>query len=384
VNRLPGVGVLATAILMSIGCVTSPPPSLPASSDQSLVPPAPSAIGSDGTAAGWKLVATGDRTAATQVRGVAVADRGFIAVGSSGQAGEIAMAWSSPDGATWTPEDMPSRGTSPNWVVSWDGRFLAFGGGSSPRCAHPGEIDTWVRQPDGTWLEAPFDPKFCVGGSLTPIIQGSRAWLIGNGFGEVPTAFDSQDGLTWTNRSKPLGDVQVMASAVDETGLWVSDRSGATGEAEVRWSADGRVWAKADLPAIGITDAPSLITLGNRIGVVAPTGQGFAILTRQGEAWRSVPISGLGGFGLLIVRPAGAGLVAIASRQDGGFALLTSTDGASWRSVPLPAETGPEPLVWDVAVGHGLVVLVGQVPPPSTDEVAGGGIWTAPESILAP
>jgi len=383
VNRLPKVGVLATAIMMSMGCSTSPAPTLPAPGNQSLVPPAPSAIGSDDAGAGWQLVATGDRTAATQVRGVAVADPGFVAVGSSGQAGEIAMAWSSPDGATWTPEDMPSRGTSPNWVLSWDGRFLAFGGGSSPRCAHPGEIDTWVRQPDQTWLEAPFDPKFCVGGSLTPIIQGRHAWLIGQGFGEVPTAFDSEDGLTWTNRSRPLGDVQVMAGAVDEAGLWISDRSGATGQAEVRSSANGRAWARAELPAIGITDAPSLVTLRNRIGVVAPTGQGLALLTRQGEAWRSEPISGLDGFGLLIVRPAGAGLVAVASRQDGGFALLASADGRTWRSVPLPAETGPEPLVWDVAVGHGMVVLVGQVPPPSTDEVAGGGIWTAPDSILA-
>jgi hypothetical protein len=294
------------------------------------------------------------------------------------------MAWSSSDGVTWTPEDIPGRGTSPSSVLSWEDRFLAFGGGQSARCAHPGEIDTWVRRPDESWLEAPFDPAFCVGGSLTPLLQGSHAWIIGNGFGEVPTALDSPDGLEWTNRSGPLGDVQIMASAVDQADLWISDRSGATGDAEVRSSADGRKWTKAVLPAIGITDAPMLVSLRDRIAVVAPIGRRLVLLTRQGGGWGVEPISGLDGVALQIVRPAGDGVVAIAGRDDGAVVLLASADGSVWLSIPAPAEAGPRPLLWDVSVGHGRVVLVGQVPAPTSDELASGAIWTAPESILAP
>jgi hypothetical protein len=317
------------------------------------------------------------------VTAVVPSDRGFVAVGSSGAAAETASAWSTLDGVSWVAEDVPSRGTSPRVLLPWEDRFLAFGGGLSDRCAHPGELDTWVRRPDRTWLEAPFSQEFCAGGTLTPIVLGSHAWIIGNGFGEVPTALDSPDGLTWTNRSKALGGVQILAADGDASGLWISDRGGDTATPEVRWSADGRSWSVVDMP-LRLSDAPGLVTIDGHIHVVASTVAGPVFLRRAGASWDAVAMTGLGGAVPRLVRPAGAGLVAIAGQPDGPDALFVSRDGANWTPVPIPERAGPSAVLSDVAVGRGEVVLVGQVPPATPDALESGAIWVAPLSILEP
>jgi hypothetical protein len=377
----PSARLLILASILAAGCGPGPSP-LPSGSP-AIAPPTLAATRAE-AGPGWTLVGVGNAVADTQIAAIAPAERGFVAVGSAGQAGEIAMAWSTGDGITWTPEDIPSRGTSPRAILPWEDRFLVIGGGSSNRCAHPGEIDTWVRRPDGSWLEAPFQDVFCGANGLTPLLRDTHAWIIGNGFGEVPTALDSAEGLTWTNRSAALGDIQILAAGVDETGLWISGRAGDTGRPDVRTSPDGRHWTSVDVSSVGLTDAPDLLMLPGGIALMGPTNRGPALVRRAGDAWQPEAIRGLEGLFLRRIHPAGAGLVAIADREDGSSALLVSADGATWQPVGAPAEVGPTPTLTDVAVGRSLVVLAGQVPGATADDHAAGGVWTAPLSILEP
>jgi hypothetical protein len=384
VGRIPSSLVKLTLVAAVAGGCTArqPAPSAPLSERPSVSPEVrdPSSAAEDP----WQLVATGSAATATAMRGVTVASSGFVAVGSSGQAGETAMAWSSADGVTWSSEEIVGRGTSPHTVVPWGDRFLAIGRGSSSRCAHPDELDVWLRDADGAWAEAPFDEAFCAGGHLVPVIQGERAWLIGQGFAEVPTALESIDGLTWMSRGRALGDVQVVDAVAEPPGLWVSDRAAATGAPEVRASVDGRQWHAVALPEVGIADPPTFLTVDRRVALLARTAAGRVLLTPDGDGWRSTAATGLDGLELLLVRPAGAGAVAIATDEAGRFTLLATDDGATWRTLPMPVEAGPEPLIWDVAVGHGTVVAVGAVPPPAgSTEIAAGALWSAPESSLA-
>lgn len=296
------------------------------------------------------------------------------------------MAWHSTDGRTWEAETITGRLTSPSSLVRWGDRVIALGGGQSARCAHPGELDVWVRASDGAWSEAPFDPLFCAGGNPSLVILDDRPWLVGDGSGDVPILMDSPDGLGWADHSDGIGDDFLWDVAVDRSGLWVVARSLATDDWLLLHSRDGTTWTTERLRPAGtrIMDVIAATVVDDRLVLLASTDAGIVRLARaDAGSWDVRPVTGLPGPDLASVAVVGGGLVTIVARDDGSNDLWASSDGIAWRPVIRPAEAGPGSTVLDVAVHDGLAVLVAQVEAPG-GAGAIGAIWTAPATILAP
>lgn len=359
-------------------------PSTPtgAASPSPTQPPAPTAGAGDA----WSLAGFGEEAAATQIRSVTDVADGFVSVGSAGRAAEVAMAWHSADGRAWEAETITGRGTSPASLVRWGDRVIALGGGQSARCAHPGELDVWVRDPDGTWTEAPFDRLFCAGGNPSLVIFGDRPWLVGDGSGDVPILMSSNDGLTWADRSDRIGDDFLWEAAVDRKGLWVVARSLATDDWLVLHSRDGTSWTTEPLRPAGvrISDVIAASVVDDGLVLLASTGRGIVRLApAEAGGWDVRAVTGLPGPDLTSVAVVGGGLVAIAARDDGTNDLWASTDGIAWRPVARPAQAGSGSTLLDVAVRDDLAVLVGQVEAPDGTGAI-GAVWTAPATILEP
>jgi hypothetical protein len=334
----------------------------------------------------WTLAGFGDRASSTQVRSVIDVSDGFVAVGSAGQAGEVARAWRSTDGRSWEAETITGRGTAPARLVRWGDRLIALGRGQSARCAHPGELDVWVREPDGIWTEAPFDPLFCAGGRPTLVVLDDRPWLVGDGSGDVPILMDSADGLSWADHRDRVGDDFLWDAAVDRSGLWVIARSLAGDDWLVLHSRDGAAWTTEALQPAGARIAEVLATavVDDRLVLLASADPGIVRLTPvDAGGWDVREVTGLPGPNLASVVRAGGALVAIAARDDGSNDLWASSDGIAWRPVARPAEAGPGSTLLDVAVHDGLAVLVGQVEAPGGTGAI-GAVWSAPATILAP
>jgi hypothetical protein len=385
-------GLLFVGLL--VGCSALPLPSAsPGPSSSAPGSPAPATSGpltspapTGGADDVWSLAGFGDEASSTQVRSVVDVADGFVAIGSSGGAGEVAMAWHSTDGTAWEAETIAGRGTSPERLVAWGDRVLALGGGQSARCAHPGELDVWVRHPDATWTEAPFDPLFCAGGMLTPVILHDRPWLIGDGTGDVPVLMDSDDGLAWADHRDRVGDVFLWNAAVDRTGLWVMARSVASDDWLALRSRDGTDWTNEPLKAGGdrLQNVVAATILRDGLVIFATTERGIVRLTpADAGGWDVGEVTGLPGPELASVAATGGGLVAIESRADGTSDLWASSDGIAWRRVALPSEAGSGTTYSGVATHDGRAVLVGQVEAPG-GAGAVGAVWTAPASILGP
>jgi hypothetical protein len=391
------VGVVTLVAACSSPPVPSPSPvpsSEPSgSASTAAASPHPSASGASASPAPsagvddvWTLAGFGDVASSTQVRSVIDVDDGFVAVGSSGGAGEVAMAWHSTDGTTWEAETIAGRGTSPSSLVVWEERVLALGGGQSARCAHPGELDVWVRERDATWTEAPFDRLFCAGGIVTPVILRDRPWLIGDGSGDVPVAMDSDDGLTWADHRDRVGDVFLWNAAVDGTGLWVMARAVAGDDWLALHTRDGTEWTTRPLGAgaEALDNVLAATVVEDRLVVLVTTPRGIRRLSpTDAGGWDVRAVTGLPSPDLSSVIATGGGLVAIATHEDGTTDLWASSDGIAWRRVALPSEAGSGTTLLGAAIHQGRAVLVGQVET-SGGVGAVGAVWTAPATILAP
>ena len=335
----------------------------------------------------WTIVGRGDPASSTQFRSVVATKDGFIVVGSAGQAGEVAVAFHSPDGATWASEDITGRGTAPDLVLAWGDRAFAVGVGQTSRCAHPGsEIDTWVRSPDGTWTEAPFDPLLCSGGeTMAPVILGGRPWLAGDGTGDVPFLMESRDGLSWTDRRARLaGDVFLERAAVDPSGLWLIGHAPADDTAVILRSQDGRMMRSAPLrDASGSPLAViSAVTIDSRLVVLVNRDDAVFRLTPDGsDQWTETAVTGFPTDDVTGIQPTGGPVVAFTSHEAGLPGIYASADGAAWHAVPVPTEIMVGAWPASIAVGHGVAVLVGQLKAPVGNALV-GAIWTAPVAIL--
>jgi hypothetical protein len=335
---------------------------------------------------GWTRVATGDPASATQFGAVAAVADGFVVVGSTGQAAEIPVAVHSADGVAWTVEEITGRaGMSPRFVAPWADRLLVTGGGQSARCAHPGgEMDPWLRAADGTWTEAPFDPVFCVGGPVAPIIHDGRAWLIGAGVADVPFLLDSMDGFAWTDHRERLGDVFVQSAISGSGGIWIDARA-PDGSALILRSADGGRFTKMPLIAASgkAVDVIAAVALRDRAVLLVTDGSATSILTADGSGgWLEAEASGLPHLELVSVQVVDDHLVALGSSDNKPQRAWSSADGSSWTAIDLPDEVARGATIGGMAASNGIAVLTGQVEAPDGSIVV-GAIWTGPATLLA-
>jgi hypothetical protein len=321
-----------------------------------------------------------------QFNAVAAVPDGFVVTGSTGQAGETPIALHSTDGASWNAEDIGGRaGMSPRLLVPWVDGLLVTGGGESSRCAHPGgEMDVWTRAADGTWAEAPFDPVFCAGGPVVPVIHDGSPWLIGSGVADQPFLMDSPDGATWAEHRERLGDVFVQSGLAAAGDLWVVARA-PDGSALILRSTDGVRFQRTPLVAAGGKPVEIISAVAFRGRAVLLVNDGsIGTFTSDGSGgWQKTQAAGLPLKGVQSLQVVDDHLIAAGATDDGRPLAWTSADGSSWRVVELPREVAGRATPGGMAVANGVAVLVGQVTT-SDGSTAVGAIWTGPASLLAP
>src|SRR6185436_15300902 len=219
-----------------------------------------------------------------------------VAVGAGGAAGDRGIAWTSSDGgATWASEPLPGTATTVGRSVTWGDRVLTLGDGDGD-CAHPSVTAIWVRDAAGRWQAAPFDPILCAGGIAQAATSGEHAVILGTGAGDVAFAWSSDDGLTWTDRSKPFEGRLPQGVATDASGF-VAFGVGPSGPPSSARSADGTSWEKP-LPLPGLAEGSIIgtpVVLDGEIAVFVgdPSGA-IGVLRPDGSGgWKSEQTSGL-------------------------------------------------------------------------------------------
>ncbi len=259
---------------------------------------------------------------------------------------------------------------------------MVVGAGESGRCAHPFATDSWLRAEDGTWSEAPFQPLFCAGGNAAVAAAGGLAVVVGAGNGDVAFGWSSPDGLHWTDHSAgfPVGlpfeviatPGEFLAFGVGPDGAWVEG------------SRDGANWTPpSSLPGPAEARPVGAAVLSDRIVVVLghPSGAVGLVSSVDGLTWTTEPVPGLVSGELIRVEAIDGGLVAIGGDEEGPT-LRVSADGHTWRDVSLPQELTKESSVTDVAVGRGHAILIAtRGSEAGTTEPAA---WMGPASLLAP
>lgn len=233
-----------------------------------------------------------------QLFGVAATPGRFIAVGIEEPPAE-AIAFSSADGATWTPLAgfTGATGTAAVAVASNATRTVIVGHDTSG-------ATSWASG-GGTWAQAPSQPSL-----LVPYDAGAMTSVVAFGAGFVAGGY----------RDDPL---HVAASAAvwrsDDGLAWRSDDGGGT-------FAGGRIWGVAGrggtLVAVGANGDPTY-------------GPAAAWRWTQASGWqRATILPGTLGV-MLAVTATSAGFVAVGQNgaNDGALA-WTSPDGLTWTAVP--------------------------------------------------
>jgi hypothetical protein len=171
----------------------------------------------------WTAVADDRATFANaEVRSIARLADGFVAVGVVGtaQLATAAVAWTSPDGRTWSRVDDPafSGGVAASVVAAPFGGLVAVGSDVARR-----EATAWT-SPDGrTWLRSPGEASRRHGGGfawMTDVAAlGDQVIAVGDVQGlqrGTAESWVSRDGLTWEqSRTSPVqeqGEMYAIAA----------------------------------------------------------------------------------------------------------------------------------------------------------------------------
>ena len=189
--------------------------------------------------------------------------------------------------------------------------------------------------------------------------------ILGTGAGDVAFAWSSDDGLTWTDRSKPFEGRLPQGVAADGTGF-IAFGVG-PGAAWSARSADGTAWDEP-VPLPGLAEGAIIgnpVVLGGEVVVFVgdPSGA-IGMLRPDGSGgWRSELTNGLTRETLGRIVAVGDGLVALGGDETGPAAWI-SPDGISWRPLALPAEateSGVDGAVNGATIADGRAYLVGQI-----------------------
>ena len=340
-------------------------------------------------ATGWRLVQPPDSGDVGSIADVATLPGLVVVAAAAGAAGERGVAWTSPDGgATWVSEPLPKGARSLGHLVRWGDRLLLIGEADGD-CAHPSVVQVQVRAATGGWTAAPADAILCAGGLPQGAAAGSRAVIVGTGAGDVPYAWSSEDGLHWTDHSGPFVDRLPQGVAVDGSGFVAFGAAPLPASAWVSRSADGTAWeAPRPLPGLaGATILGNPVVLDGELAVLAgdPNGAIGLLKPDSSGGWTSQPTEGLARATLSRVIAVDGGLVAIGGDERGAAAWVSS-DGITWRPLPLPPEavaSGAGTTLTGVAVADGRAYLVGQMVAAGSDRAI-GALWTGPATLLRP
>jgi hypothetical protein len=358
----------AIAVLVA-GCANPAPSARP---DASASPSTP-----DDAAAAWQRVQLPNGDDAF-LAGVAATPHDVVIVGARSLK---PAAWASHDGGAWVFEQLGPEEAFPGSAVAFGDRVLAVGGNETNRCAHPLATFFWVRNAQGRWTNAPFDPLFCAGGGATPVVAGGLAAVLGAGTGDVPFAWFSDDGLRWVQRPirqdvypralASVGDGFAALGTFGDASWWFgrSDR----GE---RWTIAPFGNAPFETQAIGLADGG----LGFIAWFADAAGRVAAFTSGTGDQWLPTEIKGLTDAETERVVRTAAGYAAFGRAADGPR-VFVSRDGGAWRAIPGPSDSGPAAYA-SLALSSGRAILLGTIHVgPDMDVTAA---WTGPASLFEP
>ncbi|MGC4895981.1 hypothetical protein [Micromonospora sp. DT31] len=313
--------------------------------------------------------------------------RWYVAGGVGDATGETRpAAWSSVDGATWTPLSLHPRTYYGQRHVFYsaacrDGRVALLGAKRGGAHANP-RTSSWRQLPDGSLDEviAPFD---LFGGpyavDVARMAAGGRGWLITGNRTSGAAVWVSPDSSRFTLVERGPG---LASDAVGETWNFDAVETGAgwlsvggivpAGRVDrdpLAWvSRDGVAWRRVPVPGGPEYDElQRVVVLDGRPVAVGLRGRAFGTWRADGDpggAWRAT-----GGFG----RPRVDGIPGVRGLTVAGATLWAATvDGfahAVWRSVdgggswqavalPGPAPAGAQQAVALAGAGDDLLLLV--------------------------
>lgn len=304
-------------------------------------------------------------------------------------------AWSSGDGARWSPVRVAAvsfygRQNVLSSVACRDGRMAALGAKSGGAHGNP-RTSSWVQGADGVLREvrAPFE---LFGGpyavNVARMDAGPRGFLISGNRMSGAAVWTSADAARFTIRERVPGLASGPGGeswAFDAVGLpdgWLVvggflpagrvDR-----DAAVWWSADSSVWRR--LPVTGASggyeEVHRVVVRGAEPVGVGLRGAAFGAWRLAAGQWRPAGAFGVvpgGGAAAVRSLSVAAGRLFCVTADSAAYGMWVSDDGgSSWRVSPVPVPVRPvaETAV-AVAGGGGRVVLV-------ADDGATGRLYVA-------
>jgi hypothetical protein len=273
----------------------------------------------------------------------------------------------------------PGYGDAPRVVAGSNGAWVALGGshaGTAVWTSRDGA--SWTRQPDSTGAVFGRDKITRVTRTASGFVAVGDTSRTGDYSDAVPVVWLSADGRQWQRlgndqlkMSLPGGplsliDVAAHGDLVIAYG-WTNDRKGRVVKDGVWRSSDGgRIWAPADVPHPKGTAGPGIAIGATPTGFVAGRNAhgeseqyGVVLTSADGASWRTAGEIHLPGYGgLQRFASSDRGLVAVIG-GDKKVLLARSADAAAWQNggeVPTPSGR----TVQGVAVTAGATVVAGR------------------------
>ena len=241
------------------------------------------------------------------IGGVIAGGPGLIAVGSRSVVRGVvndAVVWTSPDGITWSqvPHDEAVFGSANmNSVTPFGSGYVAVGGTGTGQI-RSGNAVAWT-SPDGmTWTRAPHIEKTTAGSTgqegMSQVAAGSAGLVaIGHEWSDreepfSPPIWNSRDGISW---SRVTDDEAFEGAAIGSVlaggpGFVVAGSVG--GDAAVWTSPDGIIWSRVphDEAVFGGSEIASVARGGPGFVAVGSAGPDAAAWTStDGITWSRVP-----------------------------------------------------------------------------------------------
>lgn len=229
------------------------------------------------------LVASGLRIAAGGPTIVAVGyGGGLLQVNGTDYPLDVACAWTSTDGITWTavPDGPALDRAEMLSVVYAKGEYLAVGevqiaAGTDPSIPTSTDASVWTSPDGSTWTREPDAPAFADGVMQSVVAGGPGFVAVGTGSNGA-ASWTSPDGTTWTRApdSPSLDDGAMHGVAAGPGGLVAV---GFDGSGAIAWhSNDGITWSRDPTgPDFAGAQALSVAALGDRfvaVGGADPAG----------------------------------------------------------------------------------------------------------------
>ena len=263
----------------------------------------------------------------------------------------------------------------------------------SPALAGATWVEATLEQPDSlvdpfASASAPLDCSPCHGTATTLDGVAGGTVLVAVGLSFPPAqaaAWYSADGRTWQQASVPASDESLMTAAATRPGMLVA--VGGVGGSAAAWhSADGKTWSQSAVsePAIaGEARMLTVVTFGTEFvaaGDVEPTpSEPYAAFwtSRDGSTWTALPATLAGGrVEALAAQPSRLVAVGTVRLPDGSSsgAAWYSSDGQIWRAATGPPFAGAD--LRGVTAGGPGFVAVGTV-----ENGAVAAVWTSTDGI---